>query len=581
VANFLAKKPDKGRTELAAVEIKRFEKLEGQRKQVFDSAWQCLSDYFLPNLSDINNEKTEDSTGWADRIFDTTGIEDARTCTTGQANWATPNAEKWFQWGPPEALGLEDEDDGARWLGSATDIALKILARSNYYRVSGMQYKSRTVFGTGHMHIEEGRDNLINCKARKIGTYCVAQNADGIVDTVYCKFKMTARQAEQEYGQQNLGGKVLKALEQKDGKGLDTEFWFLHSIRPRSEMEKEPGKVDAANKPIASIHIQWDDKFVCKLSGYDEMPDSVTRFDEWGTEAVWGYSPAFETLPNARQLNYITRFGDAQVELRANPRLLIPTGLVGQVDLRPGGVTPYDPNVQNGAKPEEWMTQADIRTTDESADKKRAAMGRLFYTDVFRALSSMMEQYKRPPTAYQVQQVLGERLEQLAPMFGRIITEKCDVDLKRVFGILYRAGKFGEAPRSLMVNSRDGKTASLALPEVTYTSRLALALKALQNRALVDSIQMITEVATNTGRPELLDNFDLDGAARDFWINQGAPAKHVRPKKDVAKVRAARAQQMAQQQALAMAEQAASAAGKLGKAPEKLQDAVSEQLVPA
>jgi hypothetical protein len=576
--SILRKAPDVGKRDVAKHEMARFEKLESTRKQVFDSVWQTLSQYNLPNLSDINETKTEDSTGWMDRIFDTTAIEAARTCTTGQCNWAIPSAEPWFQWSPPDELDLDDDDEANRWCGICTDIALKELARSNYYRVSGMQIKSRTVFGTGHMHIEEGIDSLLNCTARKIGTYCVALNDDGIVDTVYSKFKLTARVAAQKFGEENLGGKVKKALEQKDGKGLDTEFWFLHVIRPRGEMDRDPRKIDAANKPIASLYIQFDDKFVCKEGGYDEMPDSVTRFDEWGSETPWGYSPAFETLPNARQLNYIVRFQDAQYELRANPRILTPATLFGQIDLRPGGVTPYDPNVANGAKPEEWMTEADVHSTEESAEKKRMAVNRLYYVDVFRALASMMEQYKKPPTAYQVQQVLGERLEQLSPMFGRLITEKCGPDLKRVFGILFRAGKFPRAPRSMIVPGPDGRSGRLAMPEITYTSRLALALKALQNRATLDTFELLTNVATNMQRPDVLDSFDLDHAIRGFAINQGMSPRYIRPMQDVLKLRKARADQMQKQQSLEATEKLAGAAGKLGKAPQKLQDAVSDQI---
>ncbi len=576
--SILGKAIDRGNKDLANSELKRFERLESTRKQVFDSNWQTLSQYNLPNLSDIDQEKTEDSTGWMDRIFDTTAIEAARTCTTGQCNWAFPSAEPWFQMSPPEELNLDDGDDAARWCGMVTDIMLRELARSNYYRVSGMQIKSRTVFGTGQMHIEEGRDSLINCTTRKIGTYCIALNEDGIVDTVYAKFKLTARVAKQQFGEENLGGKVKKALDQKDGKGLDTEFWFLHIIRPRGELERDSRKADGKNKPVASIYVQVDDKFVCKEGGYDEMPDSVTRFDEWGSTTPWGYSPAFETLPNARQLNYIVRFQDAQYELRANPRILTPATLFGQIDLRPGGVTPYDPNVANGAKPEEWMTQADVKSTEESAEKKRMAVNRLYYVDVFRALASMMEQYKKPPTAYQVQQVLGERLEQLSPMFGRLITEKCGPDIKRIFGILFRAGKFPKPPRSMFVPSPDGRSARLAMPEITYTSRLALALKSLQNRATMDTFELLTNVATNMQRPDVLDNFDLDHAIRNWSINQGMSPRFIRPMNDVLKLRSARASEMQKQQALAATEQLAGAAGKLGKAPQKLQDAVADQI---
>ena len=564
--------------ELARRELFRYDKLKTARDAVFTSAWQTLSNYYLPNISDIDETKTEGTSGWSDRIYDTTSIEDARTCTTGQSNWATPSAEPWFQWSPPKYLNQEDSDDGAIWCGICTEIALDELSRSNYYPMSGIQYKNRTVFGTGQLHIEEGRSRLINCSTRKIGTYCIAKNDEDDVDTIYAEFKLSARNAASKFGADNLGEKCWKALNDNDGKQADTEFSFLHVIRPREELERVPGKIDPENKPIASIYIDLLDKVCVKIGGYDEMPDSVTRFDDWGTGTVWGYSPAFETLPNVRQLQYIVRFMDAQYELRANPRILAPIALMNQMDLRPGGITPWDPNIPGANKPEEWMTMADIKSTEEQVGKKQQAVHRMFYTDVFKALSQMQQTYKRPPTAYEIQRVLGESLEQLSPMFGRLITEKTGPDLKRIFGILFRAGKFPKPPRSMYVPDSTGKKLRLVMPEVSYTSRLALALKGLQNKATMDTLQFVAEFATNTNRPDILDNWDVDSALRTFAINQGMSARFERPMKDVIRLRAARAKQAAQERAMAMAEQAATAAGKLGKAPADIQKKVSDQI---
>jgi len=562
-----------GKPEIAESEVARYNKLKSQRMAIFDTAWQQLAQYFIPNLSDINEQKTEGTTGWGDLIFDTTAIEDARTCTTGQQNWATPMTEPWFSWRPPQFLGQEEDDDGALWFGNATEIALDELARSNYYSMSGMQYQSRTIFGTGHLHIEEGENSAINCTSRKIGTYCCAKNREGIVDTIYSEFKMSAREAMQEFGYENLSPKVRKAVDEKNSKGLDKEFNFLHVIRPRTELERTPGKIDGANKPIASIYIMIEDKFCCRIGGYEEMPDSVTRFNDWGTGTVWGYSPAFETLPNVRQLNYIVRFQDAQYELRANPRILTPINLWGELDLRPGGVTPYDPNLAGGLKPEEWMTMADVAGTEHSVEMKQKAVHRMFYTDVFQ----MLQQIERKMTAYEIAQRVGEKLEQLSPMFARIITEKTTIDLKRIFGILYRKGKFGPPPRSLLVPTGNNK-AKLVMPEVTYTSRLALALKSLQNRATMDTMNFMAEFAQATNHPEILDNWNLDAMARTFAINQGMSPRFERKYGDVLKIRQARAAQVQQQQAMQTMAETAKAAGKLGSAPEGIQKQVTEAM---
>lgn len=561
---------------MAKAEIKRYDKLLSSRRAVFDAAWQTLSRYFMPNMSDIDEQKTEGTSGWSDRIFDTTAIEDARTCTTGQSNWATPAAEPWFGWAPPKTLNQEADDDGAIWCGTCSEIALDELSRSNYYAASGLQYNNRTVFGTGHLHIEEGKRATINCTARKIATYCLDKDDEGYVDTVYAEWKMSARALAQKFGKEacQRAEKIWKALTESNGQNADTEFVIVHVIRPRSEIEKEPGKMDPENKPIASIYIAKDDMICLEIGGYDEMPDSVTRFNDWGTGTVWGYSPAFETLPNVRQLNYLVRFMDAQYELRANPRILEPIGNWGQFDLRPGGRSAYDPNAPGGGKPEEWMTQADIRGTDESVKQKQAAVHRMFYTDVF----TMLQQIDRRMTAFEIAQRVGEKLEQLSPMFGRLITEKTSVDLKRIFGVCFRAGKFPKPPRSMYVPDATGRKLRLAMPEVNYSSRLALALKSMQNKAMMDTLQFVIEAAKGMGKPDLLDNWDLDAAFRAYSINQGMSARFERPMRQVISLRAARQKQVQQERAMAMAEQAATAAGKLGKAPQKMQDAIGDSI---
>ena len=118
----------------------------------------------------------------------------------------------------------------------------------------------------------------------------------------------------------------------------------------------------------------------------------------------------------------------------------------------------------------------------------------------------------------------------------------------------------------------------LALPEITYTSRLALALKALQNKATTDWMQFVSELSTNMNKPELLDNWDLDSMLRTGAINQGMSSRWERPMRQVVQIRQARAKQVAQERAMQMAEQASKSAKNLGGAPAALQDRISDSI---
>jgi hypothetical protein len=65
-----------------------------------------------------------------------------------------------------------------------------------------------------------------------------------IVDTVYRKFKMTARAMEQQFGRDALPPVVLKDVENSPY----TEHTILHAVYPRAG---KPGRA-AKNKAIAS-----------------------------------------------------------------------------------------------------------------------------------------------------------------------------------------------------------------------------------------------------------------------------------------------------------------------------------------
>ena len=559
-----------GNPELARREMGRYASLLSERQAKFDSPWQRIADLFYPNLSDIQGEKTEGTNGWSDGIYDTTALDAARTCSTGLTSETSPSVEPWFSWDPPPDLGLDEYDDGALWCANATEVHLNELVRSNYYRISGEANMSRTVFGTGATFIDEGKEALFNTRTFKIGTYCIDENDEGIVDTFYVLFKMTARQCAQAFGVDSLPEKIKQAYEDSKGKKMDKKFDILHAIRPREEIERDLTAKTEENKPFADIYISMDDKLVIKEGGFDEFPVSVSRFDSWGTGTPWGYSPAFMVYKLTCQLNYMTKFMDTIPELRANPRFLVPNGMQGQMDLRPGGFTVYDPN--NGGKPEEWMTSADFNMGEVSIKMKQEMIRKAFFNDIFAMFQDLTGQH----TAYEFSLREAERIKQLSPTFGRLLNEKGTPDLRRTFGIAFRAGKFGQVPDSLIRRDpRTGKPMGYAMPELKFNSPLALKLKAIQNRATIDSMTFTLDYAIKAQRMDILDNYNHDVMHRDAAINNGMPGKYLRPMKGVLAIRQERQQQMKAQQAMQAAQGASEVVKNVAKAPTSVQNQLS------
>lgn len=555
---------------LAEEQIKAFEAGEAKRKAKFDSSWQTITNYYLPQQSNVNTQKTEGDTGWSDKLYDTTGVAAANVLRAGQLNWLTPANEPWATFGPPEELGAEgredDKDEASLWLAKATDITMRELAKSNFYSMVAQDYLQCATVATGIMFCDEGKRTSLNFRQFQPWHCDIQENDEGIIDTVRREFELTTRQAKQWFGEENLSEQMRKAGE--SGKAGEKKWKFIHAVFPRDDSKRLPNKKTGDNKPIASVYIERESKHCCQVSGYDEMPYFVSRFDRWGTESVWGYGPAFLALTDVRQLNYIKQYGHALHELQAYPRFLEPDTMEGDTDLRPGGRTTVNADdMVRGAVPREWMTQGSSQGLKEDVEELKDSINTHFYVKMFTMLEQLAD---KKMTAYEIAQRIGEKLEQFTPVFYRRVGEFLNPLLLRTFGILYRKGKFGPAPQSLLVPSPDGTSTSLAMPEIAITSRISLALKALQNAGINNTIEGLTPLAT--AKPEILDNFDLDEGSREYARNNGVPHDFIRPKKDMDKMRQQRQQQIDKQNAMMQAEQMSKAAKNLGGAPKEVQE---------
>ncbi len=583
---------------------KRAEGLQAKRRYIFDVAWQQISQYFLPDLSDINTTKTEGVTGWFDRIYDSAPIRAAATCSIGVRNWVTPATEQWLALAVPNNLvklpqvgsgrmkrlmtqasaEVDDEarDDATHWCAETAEQLSTDLSASNFYSVVQPFNRGACVFGTALMFCEEGKDQLFRFEQFKVGTFAIAENDQKLIDTVFRWYKLTVRQAVQRFCMKDAQGKVLsepdlsklpkKMQECYKNDEVDEKFEFLHCVYPNETMRE--GAIGYEGMPVSSYTIACEEKMIIEEGGYEEMPYFCLRWSRWGTDdQPYGCSPAFECLPEARQLNYVIQNWDALVELKAFPRLLYPDNLDGNVQLAAGSVTVYQAD-KPGAKPEEWLTQGSEMSLEEMVNRKQKAIDEAFFTDIFKMFSQMdSEAGKGQKTAYEIAQRLGEKLDKFTGTFDQYVTELINPLVRRMLGISLRAGRLVEAPPSLMVQNDPKGLPELALPKVVVNSRVTLALKSLQNAGLQRTLETWGPILPL--RPDILDNFNIDSAVRRSGRNDGMNDKDFVPWDQLVAIRKQRAAEQQQERAMALAEQGAKAAGHLGSAPPKMQDAMA------
>ena len=567
--------------DLAKELLKWYNDLLAWRKANRDDDYQTISQYCLPQESDITTTKTEGIAGWTDRIFDTTMIQACQTLAAGLFNWWTPPGQPWGEYDVPDELKTDgrDVDEAVKFCGTSSDKFMKALQRSNFYPVKSMGDTGLGAFATDLIIFDEDDSgDLFNFTHHQIGTYVIEDNYKGLVDRTGTEREMTFRQIEQKFSKKGdtIPEKMVKAGKANRSK----KFKILHCILPREDSERLPDRRDGPNKPIASVYIAMDFQETMRVSGYDESPILCRRFKKW--VSAYGYGPGFLALPDARQVNYVQQYLDALAELHAYPRILIPDNLEGDVDLRAGGATTWDTSNPEG-KPAEWASIGDYKLGLEMQQGRRQAIQDAFYVSAFKLLNSQ-PLLDKDMTAYEISQRQAEQLQNMAAVDARHIVEFHNPLMKRGFGIMFRAGKIGQPPNSLMQDLGGGKKA-LVMPDVLATSRFNDELKALKNRGIVQSFQTLQPLLDSPAVQPLglLDNLIMDDTVRDLFRNNGISADLLRETGFMGKpptVQALRAQRaaLAQQQRQAQMAETLGKAGKgLGGSPEWMQDAVKDQ----
>lgn len=571
---------------LALEQLRIYDDLKSKRVTENDNDWQQIADLMLPQESNITVEKLNTNVEeWTEQVYDTTAIQAGQDFMAGYYNWTTPQAQPWAGYASPKSLG-DVGTDAAEFWAKATEDVMDAFGRSNFYSMRALGCLGLGVFATDFMLFEEDEDapGEFNFRHNRIGTYVIEENYKGIVDTTRREFKMSYRQICQKFNRpKDMIPEAMEAAT-KGEKGGQKKFRILHCILPREDSKRLKGRKDGENKPIASIYISMDFKQVMRVSGYDEEPQLVPRFTKWGTDSPYGFGPAFVALPDARQLNYMAMYMDAAAEKLIDPRLLIPSNLEGDVDMRAGGVTVWDENVPDG-KPSEWASAAEYKLGLEIMQQKREAIRAAFLIPAFKFLNSQPLLDKRM-TAYEISQRLAEQLQGATPAVARSEPEFIRPCMRRAFGIRYRNGKgnpnslYSKVPDSLMVDLGGGKR-GLAMPDVVVTSRFSDAMKALKNRSAEELMQFLMPQVEQLQRPDLLDPFDLDKLNTKYGLNTGIDPDVIRDEKGADGYGQIRAQRKAQQQAAQsaqIAEQLGKAGAGLGKSPPELQELAMNNL---
>lgn len=524
--------------EIANRLIKRVDTLKAAR-QSHESVWRECYDFTYPlrgsgfstQVLDAQSAKSKVA-----KLLDGTATDSARMLASALMSGMTPANAQW--------LSLDSEslpDDAKSWLSTCASLIWENIHSSNFDAEGYEANLDVVCAGWFALYIEENQEEGgYSFQQWPLAQVFVASTrSDGIIDTVFRCYQLTAAQAVKKFGDKEVSDKIRKAAKDKP----DDKFDFLHAIFPRDNYVVNARL--AKNMRFASYNIEVTGKKVVRESGYHEFPVCVPRWMKIpGTS--YGIGPTYDALPDCKELNETKRMEKAAQDLAISGMWIAEDdGVLNPRTVKVGPRKIIVANSVDSMKP--LLTGADFNVAFTAEQRLQAAIRKIMMAD------QLQPQDGPAMTATEVHVRVALIRQLLGPVYGRFQAEYLQPLVVRCFGLAFRAGVFPEPPESM----------NAANFNVKYISPLARAQK-------LEDVTAIQQLAASVGQlvaiyPDVKDNVDSDEAVRVMSEGLGVPAKVLRSSADVSSMRdeRAKAQQQQAQQALMMqaGQQAASAAG--------------------
>ena len=520
------------KTDLTKSLLKRFDRLTSQR-QNWETHWQEVADYMMPRKADVTKLRSKGDKR-TELIFDSSPLQAVELLAASLHGMLTNPSTPWFSLRFKNEE-MDNEDEAKEWLESATETMYTAFNRSNFQQEIFELYHDLITFGTAAMFIEEDDEDLLKFSTRHINEIYIAENEKGRIDTVYRKFKISARAAIQRFG--NTVSTKVTTIANKDPY---EEIEIVHAVYPRSDFN--PTKQDSSNMPFESVYIEYASGDELSVSGFREFPFVVPRYLKASHE-IYGRSPAMTALPDVKMLNEMSKTTIKAAQKQVDPPLLVPDdGFILPVRTVPGGLNFYRAGTRDRIEPLNIGANSPLGLNME--EQRRNAIREVFY------VNQLMMQQGPQMTATEVIQRNEEKMRLLGPVLGRLQSELLKPLIDRAFNILLRKNQFRPAPDFL--SGQD--------IEIEYVSPLAKAQKSTELQSIMRAIEIMGSLANVA---PVFDHVNMDNLVRHLADIVGVPQKILKPRSQLNAERQQKQQQQEQMAQMQQLQQVADAGGKI------------------
>lgn len=538
--------------------IREFEYLWSKQGN-FRMLWNTAAQFVMPAWDNFIGEFAE-GVNRNTRIFDSTGIIANERFAAAMEAMLTPRSQIWHKFQADDEE-LNDNPAVQRYLDRVNKIvfAARYHPQANFASQTDECYMSLGAFGNNLLYVDEVVGVCLRYRSVPLSEIVWALNHQGQVDTVYRKFKYTAKQAIDHWGENAVPQSVRNTFANSPFEEIE----FLHVIRPNNG--HVPFAYGEKGKKWESWYLHLGTKAVIDKGSYRTFPCAVGRY-RMAPRETYGRGPATTCLPDIRTANEMVKTGLRQGQKAVDPPILLAEeSVLSNFNQRPGANN-YGMMTGDGkplAMP--FESKANFEVGKEMLEGTRQVVRDTFLNTLFQILVQNPNM-----TATEALLRAQEKGELIAPAMGRQQSEFLGPMIHRELDILCAAGQIPPAPMELVRSGRGLR--------IEYTSPLARALRAEEGSAIMNTVQDLGVMAQID--PSVKQLVDLHEALREMAQIRGCPAKILRSEEEVDALmqHAADQQQQAQTAAalpavsmsaknLAQAAQAASQAGPAAGAP--------------
>ena len=518
------------------------------RRSNWETHWQEVADLVIPRKSDIIDHKVRGDKRHLE-VFDATAIHSLELLASSLHGMLTSSANRWFSLRYKE-VALNENDEAKEWLEDVTDKMYVAFQRSNFQQEIFETYHDLCAFGTAGMFIEEDETDIVRFSARHIKEIYISENAKGLVDCIYRRFKLTAKAAVDKFGIDNVSRQLQNTVKNSP---FD-EIEFCHVVKPRDIYN--PKKEDKMNMPFISVYMEMESSKIISIGGFREFPYVVPRFLKASNE-IYGRSPGMNSLPDVKVLNKMVEVGLKAAQKQVDPPLLVPDdAMMLPIRTAPGSLNYFRAGSRDRIEPLNIGANNPLGLNME--EQRRKAISQTFHVD------QLLVTENRNMTAPEVAQRAEEKMRILGPTLGRLQVELLNPTVIRVFNIMLRNNLFQQAPEILADQEID----------VEYVSPMALAQKGQELNSIIRGLEIFGQVGAVA---PVTDYIDPQGLVKEIIKILGIPAKVIRSDAEVQEITEQKQAAQEQQQQMMNAMQESQVAKNVAPAVQAINEADRQQ----